>query len=99
MERSKGLAGCCPLVVTAGDTGNPSDFLKVTLSPDHPRTAGGSYCPQDRDWDIPGAGHRSEGLWEGLSHLPSRITPSLPTQTTRALNPVVRMGCGSQPLR
>lgn len=60
-ERSKDLAGCCPLAVTMDDTGNPSDFVKVTLSPDHPRTAGKSYCPQDRDWDIPGAGPGSEG--------------------------------------
>lgn len=28
------------------DTGNPSDFVKVTLSPDHPRTAGKAIAPK-----------------------------------------------------
>lgn len=54
-ERSKGLSGCCPLVVKTGDTGNPSDFVKVTL----PRPCQDSrekQLPQDRDWDMPGAG-------------------------------------------
>lgn len=39
LERSKGLAGCCPLVVTMV-TVNPS--VKVTLSPDYP--GGRSNC-------------------------------------------------------
>lgn len=30
-QRSKGLAGCFPLVVRVGDTGYPSDFVKLTL--------------------------------------------------------------------
>lgn len=67
------------------DTGNPSDFVKVTLSPDHPRTAGKSYCPQDRDWDIPGAGHGSEGGDLSPSILRCPIPPH--SLTTHTLNP------------
>lgn len=84
-ERSKDLSGCRPLAVTMDDTGNPSDFVKVTLSPDHPRTAGKSYCPQDRDWDIPGAGHGSEGGDLSPSILRCPIPPH--SLTTHTLNP------------
>lgn len=68
------------------DTGNPSDFVKVTLFPvHHPRTAGRSYCSQDRDWDIPGAGNRSDG--EALSPSILRYPIPLHSLTTRTLNP------------
>lgn len=67
-ERSKDLAGCCPLAVTMDDTGNPSDFVKVTLSSDHPRTAGKAIAPKTETGT---SQEQGTGQRKGLYHPPS----------------------------